>query len=44
MTAHITMYSTGTCPFCDRAEALRFLSLYLWRAHLPGEIAASRQK
>ena len=22
MTAHITMYSTGTCPFCDRAEAL----------------------
>jgi hypothetical protein len=25
----------------DRAEALRFLSLYLWRAHLPGEIAAA---
>jgi glutaredoxin 3 len=22
MTAHIIMYSTGTCPFCDRAEAL----------------------
>ena len=22
MTAHILMYSTGTCPFCDRAEAL----------------------
>ena len=22
MTARITMYSTGTCPFCDRAEAL----------------------
>jgi len=24
----------------DRAEALRFLSLYLWRAHLPSEIPA----
>lgn len=22
MTAHIMMYSTGMCPFCDRAEAL----------------------
>ena len=22
MTAHILMYSTGTCPFCERAEAL----------------------
>jgi glutaredoxin 3 len=22
MTAHIVMYSTGMCPFCDRAEAL----------------------
>ena len=22
MTAHVVMYSTGTCPFCDRAEAL----------------------
>ena len=22
MTAHIMMYSTGTCPFCERAEAL----------------------
>jgi len=22
MTAHILMYSTGACPFCDRAEAL----------------------
>ena len=22
MTKHITMYSTGTCPFCERAEAL----------------------
>jgi glutaredoxin 3 len=22
MTVHIIMYSTGTCPFCERAEAL----------------------
>ena len=22
MTAHVVMYSTGTCPFCERAEAL----------------------
>ena len=22
MAAHILMYSTGTCPFCERAEAL----------------------
>jgi glutaredoxin 3 len=22
MAAHIVMYSTGTCPFCERAEAL----------------------
>lgn len=22
MTAHIMMYSTGSCPFCERAEAL----------------------
>ncbi len=22
MTVHVVMYSTGTCPFCDRAEAL----------------------
>ncbi len=22
MTAHVMMYSTGTCPFCERAEAL----------------------
>ncbi len=22
MTKHIIMYSTGTCPFCERAEAL----------------------
>ena len=22
MTVHIMMYSTGMCPFCDRAEAL----------------------
>jgi glutaredoxin 3 len=22
MTAHVVMYSTGTCPFCQRAEAL----------------------
>ena len=22
MTAHVVMYSTGTCPFCNRAEAL----------------------
>lgn len=22
MTAHVIMYSTGTCPFCERAEAL----------------------
>ena len=21
-TVHIVMYSTGTCPFCERAEAL----------------------
>jgi glutaredoxin 3 len=22
MTVHVVMYSTGTCPFCERAEAL----------------------
>ncbi len=22
MTAHVVMYSTGICPFCQRAEAL----------------------
>lgn len=22
MAVHILMYSTGTCPFCERAEAL----------------------
>ena len=22
MTARVVMYSTGTCPFCERAEAL----------------------
>ena len=22
MTLHVVMYSTGTCPFCERAEAL----------------------
>jgi glutaredoxin 3 len=22
MTAHVLMYSTGVCPFCNRAEAL----------------------
>ncbi len=22
MTAHVVMYSSGVCPFCERAEAL----------------------
>ncbi len=22
MTVHVVMYSTGVCPFCERAEAL----------------------